>query len=82
MKRILKTLMTKNCDRPPTNAEVFYKAFQEWLDFWRDFIKLVFKSKFHSTLFVIAVSSAIMLFSAHLTLKDCIEGAKYLISLL
>jgi hypothetical protein len=74
--------MTNHCDRPPTNAEIVYKIFHEWLCFWREFMKLVFKSKFHSTLFVLSISSAIMLFSAHVTVADCIEGAKYILTLL
>lgn len=74
--------MTQNkCDRPPTNAEIVYKIFHEILTFWWKFILLVFKSKFHSTLFVLSISSAIMLFSAHLSLADCIEGAKFLLTL-
>jgi hypothetical protein len=74
--------MTKHCDRPPTNAEIVYKIFHEWLSFWREFMKLVFKSKFHSSLFVLSISSGIMLFAAHVTVADCIDGAKYLITLL
>jgi hypothetical protein len=69
------------CDRPPTNAEVLYKIFHEWLNFWWKFILLIFKSKLHSTFFVVAVSIAIIFVSAHLNLSDCIEGAKWLISL-
>lgn len=75
--------MTKNnCDRPPTNAEIVYKIVHEWLNFWREFIKLIFQSKLHSTVFVLAISCGIMFFSAHLTLADCITGAKYLFTLL
>ena len=74
--------MTHNCERPPTNAEVFYKIIHEWLDFWWKFIRLIFQSKLHSTVFVLAISGGIMFFSAHLTLADCIDGAKYLFTLL
>jgi len=69
-----------HCDRPPTNAEIAYKIFHEWLGFWWKFIQLVFKSKLHSTVFVLAISCAIMFLSAHLTLSDCLEGAKYLLT--
>jgi len=72
--------MTHNCERPPTNAEVIYKIIHELLDFWWKFIKLIFQSKMQSSIFVLAVSCAIMFFSAHLTLADCIEGAKYLLT--
>ena len=74
--------MKNTCERPPTNAEIFYKVFHEWLDFWWKFIKLIFQSKLHSTVFVLAVSCAIMFFSAHLKLSDYIEGAKYLLTFL
>lgn len=74
--------MANHCDRPPTNAEVFYKIIHEWLNFWWKFITLVFKSKLHSTLFVSSISCAILFFTAHLSLSDCIEGAKWLITLL
>jgi len=74
--------MTKPCDRPPTNAEIVYKIFHEWLGFCREFMKLVFKSKFHSTMFVLAICCGIMFFSAHLTFADCLEGAKYLLTFL
>jgi len=66
-----------HCDRPPTNAEVFYKIFHEFLDFCWKFIRLIFKSKIHSTFFVLAVSFAIMFFSAKLSLKDFFNAAKY-----
>ena len=36
--------MTKNCERPPTNAEIFYKIFHEFLDFCWKFIKLILNS--------------------------------------
>jgi hypothetical protein len=74
--------MTKLCDRPPTNAEIFYKIFHEWLDFWWKFIKLIFQSKLHSTMFVLAICCGIMFFSAHLKFADCLEGAKYLLTFL
>ena len=73
--------MKNVCDRPPTNAEVVYKIIHEWLNFWLKLVALIFKSKLQSTLFVIAISVGIMLVSAHLTLSDCVEGAKFLISL-
>lgn len=69
--------MTKNCERPPTNAEIFYKIFHEFLDFCWKFIKLIFKSKIQSTVFVIAVSCALMFFSAKMNLKDLFNAAKY-----
>lgn len=71
-----------HCDRPPTNAEMFYKIIHEWLNFWWKFILLIFKNKFHSTLFVSAISCGILFFTAHLTLADCLEGAKWLITLI
>ncbi len=67
-------------ERPPTNAEMLYKIVHEILNFWWKFILLIFKSKLHSTVFVLAVSCAIMFFSANLKLSDCIEGAKYLLT--
>lgn len=73
--------MTQNsCDRPPTNAEMVYKIIHEILSFWLKLIQLIFKSKLHSTVFVLAISCSIMFFSTHLTLSDCIEGAKYLLT--
>lgn len=74
--------MQNPCDRPPTNAEIAYKIMHEWLNFWWKFILLIFKSKLHSTLFVTAISCGILFFTAHLTFADCLDGAKFLFSLL
>lgn len=74
--------MSKHCERPPTNAEIFYKVFHEWLGFWWKLVQLIFKSKLQSTLFVVALCSALMFISANLTLADCIEGAKYILTIL
>jgi len=59
-----------------------YKIFHEWLKFWWKFIKLIFKSKLQSTVFVVSICCALLFFSAKLNLKDCIDGAKYLFSFL
>jgi hypothetical protein len=74
--------MKNTCDRPPTNAEIFYKIFHEWLDFCWKLIKLIFKSKQHSTVFIFAISFAILFVSAKIDLKDCVNGVKYLLTFL
>jgi|TARA_R110002126_G_scaffold263974_1_gene406870 hypothetical protein len=74
--------MTNKCERPPTNGEIVYKIFHEWLGFWLKFINLVFKSKLLSLLFVTFLSCGLMFFLAGLSLDDCIKGAKFIISIL
>jgi len=73
--------MNDQCERPPTNAEMAYKIIHEWLGFWWKFIQLIFKSKLQSTFFVICISCGLFLFLAKISIFDCIEGAKWLISL-
>lgn len=74
--------MKNTCDRPPTNAEMFYKIFHEWLDFCWKFIKLIFKSKWHSTVFIFVISFAILFVSAKINFKDCVDVAKQLLTFL
>jgi lipid-A-disaccharide synthase-like uncharacterized protein len=74
--------MNDQCDRPLTNAEVIYKILHEWFALLNKLMLLVFKSKLQSTFFVMCSSCGLFLFLAKISISDCLEGAKWLISLL
>ncbi len=66
--------MNDQCDRPPTNMEVAYKIVKE-------FFKFFSKPPLRATLFSITFCSGMFFFISKLSVSDCIEGAKWLISL-
>ncbi len=72
--------MKNKCDRKPTSAEIIYKIIYKILIFLTKIVELIFKTKKNSTIFVLAISFSIMIFTANLKLSDCIEGAKYLLT--
>jgi len=63
------------CDRPPTNAEVA-------LNIVKEFFKFFSKPPLRATFFTISFCSGMFFFISKISVSDCIEGAKWLISLL
>lgn len=68
--------MEKNniCDRPPTNMEVAHKIVKE-------FFKFFSKPPLRAALFSITFCNGMFFYLSKLSVADCIEGAKWLISL-
>lgn len=66
--------MTDQCERPPTNMEVAYKIVKEFLKFFS-------KPPLRATLFSITFCNGMFFYLSKLSIADCIEGAKWLISL-
>jgi len=67
--------MNKQCDRPLTNAEVALRIVKE-------FFKFFSKPPLRATFFSISFCSGMFFFISKISVFDCIEGAKWLISLL
>jgi len=67
--------MNDQCDRPLTNAEVALRIVKE-------FFKFFSKPPLRATFFSISFCSGMFFFISKISVFDCIEGAKWLISLL
>jgi hypothetical protein len=66
--------MIDQCERPPTNAEVALKIVKE-------FFKFFSKPPLRATFFSITFCSGMFFYLSKLSISDCIEGARWLISL-
>lgn len=66
--------MIDQCERPPTNAEVALKIVKE-------FFKFFSKPPLRATFFSITFCSGMFFYLSKLSISDCIEGARWLVSL-
>lgn len=66
--------MNDQCERPLTNAEVALKIVKE-------FFKFFSKPPLRAAFFSISFCSGMFFYLSKLSIADCIEGAKWLISL-
>lgn len=66
--------MIDQCERPPTNAEVALKIVKE-------FFKFFSKPPLRATFFSITFCSGMFFYLSKLSVSDCIEGARWLVSL-
>lgn len=66
--------MTNQCKRPPTNMEVCLRIIKE-------FFKFFSKPPLRATFFSITFCSGMFFYLSKLSISDCIEGARWLVSL-